>query len=65
MLAGLPDGAIAACMIGFAQLHGAITLELIGQTPPQVADRDALFDLRIAHISSSFHHIYAPGSTGG
>lgn len=54
-LAGLPDGAVAACMLGFAQLHGAITLELIGHTPPQLADHDALFDLRMTHIAASLH----------
>lgn len=54
-LADLPDGAVAACMIGFAQLHGAITLELIGHTPPQLADHGALFDLRMSHIASSLH----------
>jgi len=26
-------------MIGFAQLHGAITLELIGHVPPQLNRR--------------------------
>ncbi|MDX6393944.1 MAG: hypothetical protein QOJ73_5007 [Streptosporangiaceae bacterium] len=51
----LPDGALAACMIGFAQLHGAITLELIGHVPPQLTDRSALFDLRMAHIAASLH----------
>ena len=51
----LPDGALAACMIGFAQLHGAITLELIGHVPPQLTDRNALFDLRMAHIAASLH----------
>jgi AcrR family transcriptional regulator len=51
----LPDGAVAACMIGFAQLHGAITLELIGHVPPQLTDRSALFDFRMAHIAASLH----------
>ncbi len=27
-MAGLSDGALVACLIGYAQLHGAITLEL-------------------------------------
>ncbi len=35
-MAGLPDGALVACLIGYAQLHGAITLELIGRIPPQL-----------------------------
>jgi AcrR family transcriptional regulator len=52
-LADIPDGALAGCMIGYAQLHGAITLELIGRAPPQLADRDALFDLQMNHISGS------------
>jgi AcrR family transcriptional regulator len=51
----LPVGALAACMIGFAQLHGAITLELIGRTPPLLTDSSSLFDLRMAHIAQSFH----------
>jgi AcrR family transcriptional regulator len=54
-LAELPDGVVAACMLGFAQLHGAITLELIGHTPRQLADHDAPFDLRISHIAASLH----------
>jgi len=32
-MAGLPDGALVACLIGYAQLHGAITLELVGRIP--------------------------------
>jgi AcrR family transcriptional regulator len=56
-LTGLPDGAVAACMLGFAQLHGAITLELIGHTPPQLTDHAALFDLRMAHIAASLHPV--------
>ncbi len=52
-LEDLPEGALAACMIGFAQLHGAITLELIGLVPAQLSDRDSLFDFRIAHIAAS------------
>jgi AcrR family transcriptional regulator len=51
----LPDGALAACMIGYAQLHGAITLELIGHIPPQLTDRSALFDFKMAHITASLH----------
>ena len=46
---GLPDGALAACMITYAQLHGAITLELVGHVPPALADRSALFDLEMVH----------------
>lgn len=54
-LAGLPLGALAAAMIGFAELHGAITLELTGHTPPQLTDAAALFDLRMAHMAASLH----------
>jgi AcrR family transcriptional regulator len=49
----LPDGALAACMIGYAQLHGAITLELAGRVPSQLTDRGALFDLQIAHTTAA------------
>ena len=45
----LPDGALAACMITYAQLHGAITLELLGHVPPALADHGALFDLEMVH----------------
>lgn len=45
--AGLPDGALAACLIGYAQLHGAITLELAGRIPPQIQPA-ALSDLQMA-----------------
>jgi AcrR family transcriptional regulator len=48
----LPDGALAACMIGYSQLHGAITLELLGHLPPQITDRSALFDLQMAHTAA-------------
>ncbi len=54
-IADLPVGALAACMIGFAELHGAITLELIGHAPPQLTDAAALFDLRMMHIATSLH----------
>ncbi len=52
--AGLPDGALAACLIGYAQLHGAITLELAGRIPPQLQPA-ALFDLQMAHVSGSLN----------
>jgi AcrR family transcriptional regulator len=45
----LPDGALAACMITYAQLHGAITLELLGHVPPALADHGALFGLEMVH----------------
>lgn len=53
-MTGLPDGALAACLIGYAQLHGAITLELAGRIPPQLQPA-ALFDLQMAHISGSLN----------
>ena len=53
-MAGLPDGALVACLIGYAQLHGAITLELVGRIPPQLQPT-ALFDLQMAHVSGSLN----------
>jgi hypothetical protein len=46
---GLPVGALAACMITYTQLHGAVTLELLGHVPAALADHSALFDLEMAH----------------
>jgi AcrR family transcriptional regulator len=51
----LPDGALAACMIGYSQLHGTITLELAGHLPPQLTDRTALFDLQMAHTTAALY----------
>ena len=48
-LGDLSDGALAACMITYAHLHGAITLELLGHVPPALADHSALFDLEMVH----------------
>ena len=36
-------------MITYAQLHGAITLEMLGHVPPPLADYSALFDLEMVH----------------
>jgi hypothetical protein len=36
-------------MITCAQLHGAITLELLGHVPPALANHGALFDLEMVH----------------
>jgi hypothetical protein len=47
-------GALVACLIGYAQLHGAITLELTGRIPPQLQPA-ALFDLQMAHVSGSLN----------
>jgi AcrR family transcriptional regulator len=49
----LPDGALAACMIAYAQLHGAITLELVAHVPSQLTDHSALFDLEMVHAYAS------------
>jgi AcrR family transcriptional regulator len=54
-ISDLPDGALAACMLCYSRLHGAIVLELAGHVPPQLADRDALFDLQIAHTAEALH----------
>jgi AcrR family transcriptional regulator len=51
----LSDGALAACMIGYSQLHGTITLELAGNVPPQLTDRSALFDMQMAHTLAALH----------
>lgn len=53
-IADLQDGALVACLIGYAQLHGAITLELTGRIPPQLQPA-ALFDRQMAHVSSSLN----------
>ncbi len=45
----LPDGALAGCLFTYAQLHGAITLELLAHVPPPLSDRGALFDLEMVH----------------
>ncbi|MBV9095130.1 MAG: WHG domain-containing protein [Streptosporangiaceae bacterium] len=42
-------------MFCYSRLHGAIILELAGHLPPQLADRDALFDLQIAHTAEALH----------
>jgi len=49
----LPDGALAACMFGYSQLHGTITLELAGHLPPQLTDRSALFDLQMTQAAAA------------
>jgi AcrR family transcriptional regulator len=48
-----PVGALAACMIVCRQLHGAITMEVLGHVPPALADRGALFDLEMEHAYAS------------
>jgi len=51
----LPDGALAACMLCYARLHGAIILELIGHVPAELADRGALFDLQMRHTVEALY----------
>lgn len=48
-----PVGALAACMIVYTQLHGAITMEVLGLVPPGLADHGALFDLEMEHAYTS------------
>jgi len=52
----LPDGALAGCLITYAQLHGAITLELVGHIPPQLRDRAALFELEMLHAYTALRY---------
>ena len=52
----LSDGALAACMLSYSRLHGAIVLELTGHVPPQLSDREALFDLQMRHTADALHH---------
>jgi AcrR family transcriptional regulator len=56
----LPDGALAACMLSYSRLHGAIVLELVGHIPPQLTERDALFDLQMEHTTDAFHPLSVP-----
>lgn len=59
----LPDGALAACMLTYSRLHGAIVLELVGHVPPQLTDRDALFDMEMEHTTDSLHPLSTPAKT--
>jgi hypothetical protein len=60
----LPDGALAACMLTYSRLHGAIVLELVGHTPPQLTDYDALFNMQMEHTTDSLHPLsWAPSPT--
>ena len=61
--AGIDDlsvGALAACMLSYSRLHGAIILELVGHVPPELTDRDALFDLQMRHTAEALHRPHAP-----
>jgi len=59
----LPDGALAACMLTYSRLHGAIVLELVGHVPPQLTDHDALFDMQMEHTTDSLHPLGTPVKT--
>lgn len=48
-----PVGALAACMIVYTQLHGAITMEVLGLVPPGLADHSAIFELEMVHAYAS------------
>lgn len=61
----LPDGALAACMLTYSRLHGAIVLELVGHIPPQLTDHDALFDVQMEHTTDSLHPLNAPAKITG
>lgn len=58
---GLPESALAACLIMYAQLHGAITLEIADHIPPAVQDRQALFELEMTH---AYNALLARSSLG-
>ena len=61
-LGGFPIGALAGYMIACTQLYGAITLEVLGHVPPELADHGALFDLEMAH---AFAGVCRPPSPEG
>jgi AcrR family transcriptional regulator len=60
----LPDGALAACMLTYSRLHGAIVLELMGHVPPQLADHDALFTMQMEHTTDALHPLSIPQPAG-
>jgi len=60
----LPDGALAACMLTYSRLHGAVVLELVGHIPPQLGDHDALFDMQMEHTTDSLHPLSIPRPAG-
>ena len=59
----LPDGALAACMLTYSRLHGAIVLELVGHIPPQLTEHDALFDMEMEHTTDALHPLSTPART--
>ena len=61
----LANGALAACMLTYSRLHGAIVLELVGHVPPQLTDHDALFTMQMEHTTDSLHPLSAPVEAAG
>lgn len=47
---GMPAPAVAACLVAWAQLHGAITLELSSRLPPELRPADELFEYQMHHL---------------
>jgi AcrR family transcriptional regulator len=47
---GLPPEALAACMLVWMQLHGAISLELFGHLPPVLVPADELFEQQMRQL---------------
>ena len=62
---GFPAGALAGYMIACTQLCGAITLEVLGHVPPELADHGALFDLEMAHALAGVCRPPSPEGIGG
>jgi AcrR family transcriptional regulator len=56
----LPDGALAACMLTYSRLHGAVVLELVGHVPRELTARDALFDMEMEHTTDALHPLSTP-----
>ena len=62
---GFPVGALAGYMIACTQLYGAITVEVLGHVPPELADHGALFDLEMAHVFAGVCRPPSPEGIGG
>lgn len=46
----LSPAALAGCLFAWAQLHGAVSLELFGHLPPQLHPGEELFDLQMRQV---------------
>lgn len=57
----LPAEALAGCMFVWSQLHGAISLELFGQLPPELRPADALFDQQMRAVLAAVGCQAPPG----